>query len=512
MLRWRERLDDILSRLDKRDGQKASIDALAANLDTGKVAIMAFLNHVGRPPDHTLPPDILFREAKARLDELQKAWADAKARLVAKQRIERDLNEADAGRDAAHRGLADLHQAWPSAMAGIGLNGETTTAQAEAALTIWHSVGIPRASLERENRSIESMEADLEVFDRDVFDAADRIAPQLKSETAQDTLARLSAALTEMRSASESCRRLREACGQRAASRKALGLQRSSAALILDEARRILGIGCDVGLSETMARVSVRQQLEGERGELRRDILEIGDGRDEATLRQEQVGIDFDQLPGEIARETVRQKQLLQDIAVASALSHQKVQELDALLKGRDAGAAAAERAEAGAELLSITERWLLRSAACRLAARAIERHRSMVQDPMIARASVLFAMATGHAFAGLGIDYGGNDQPILVMRRDEGEHVQVEGLSEGTRDQLFLALRLALLERRTSEPLPFIGDDLLASFDEERTLAVLRLFAAAGKQRQIILFTHHKHVVDLARTMQDHLIYFINL
>ena len=45
---------------------------------------------------------------------------------------------------------------------------------------------------------------------------------------------------------------------------------------------------------------------------------------------------------------------------------------------------------------------------------------------------------------------------------RENGLRVPVAGMSEGTRDQLFLALRLALLELRKAEPLPFIGDDLL--------------------------------------------------
>jgi chromosome segregation protein len=86
-----------------------------------------------------------------------------------------------------------------------------------------------------------------------------------------------------------------------------------------------------------------------------------------------------------------------------------------------------------------------------------------------------------------------------------------ISGLSEGTRDQLFLALRLALLERWAAEPMPFIGDDLLASFDEKRTLATLRLLAAAGR-RQIIVFTHHQHVVDLAKFIQDKVIDLVEL
>ncbi|MDB5603508.1 MAG: hypothetical protein JWP25_408 [Bradyrhizobium sp.] len=60
MLRWRERLDDILARLGKCDSQRAGIDALAASLQSGKIAVRAFLESVGRVPDRALPPDILF--------------------------------------------------------------------------------------------------------------------------------------------------------------------------------------------------------------------------------------------------------------------------------------------------------------------------------------------------------------------------------------------------------------------------------------------------------------------
>ncbi|MGB3506792.1 MAG: chromosome segregation protein SMC, partial [Xanthobacteraceae bacterium] len=112
---------------------------------------------------------------------------------------------------------------------------------------------------------------------------------------------------------------------------------------------------------------------------------------------------------------------------------------------------------------------------------------------------------ASDSAFAGLAIDYGDDDQPELKARRTNDERVSIAGLSEGTRDQLFLALRLALLEHRSAEPMPFIGDDLLTSFDEARTLATLRLLAAGGAHRQIILFTHHRHVVELARAVSDH-------
>ena len=53
-----------------------------------------------------------------------------------------------------------------------------------------------------------------------------------------------------------------------------------------------------------------------------------------------------------------------------------------------------------------------------------------------------------------------------------------------------FLTLRLALLEAHQGESLPFIGDDLLASFDEQRTRFTLDLLSDFGTKHQTILFT----------------------
>jgi uncharacterized protein YhaN len=510
MALWRGKIEDILVRLSKLDAHKVSIDALAAGLDSGKAALIAFLGSVGRTPDPDLAPDILYRESKARVEELQTAWADARAHAVRQQRVERDLSEATASLAAAEAAMVAQRRLWPDAMAGIGLAMTAGPAEADAALAVWQSVALPKSDREKEGHRVETIEADLGAFDADVFDLVDRVAPQLRSESAQESLTRLLTALAEARKASEACQTLRRNATKRAAARHALSAQQQPIAAVLSDACQILNVTTDQ-LPASLARLSLRHALESERIALQRDLQE-SEGRDETALRREREGLDLDLLPGEIAREELRQSQLIKDIEAASAQHHERKNKLDALLKGRDAPAAASERAEAGAELLSIAGRWLLRAAASKLAARTIERHRAMVQDPLIARASALFALATASTFAGLVIAYGDDDQPVLMAQRADGEQVKVGGLSEGTRDQLFLALRLALLERRSSEPLPFIGDDLLASFDEGRTLAMLRLLSAAGVQRQIILFTHHRHVVDLARSIDQHPVDIIEL
>ena len=76
--------------------------------------------------------------------------------------------------------------------------------------------------------------------------------------------------------------------------------------------------------------------------------------------------------------------------------------------------------------------------------------------------------------------------------------------MSDGTRDQLYLALRLASLERylEHNPPLPFIVDDVLVNFDDERAGATLRELAHLAKKTQVLFFTHHEHLVNSARSL----------
>jgi uncharacterized protein YhaN len=76
--------------------------------------------------------------------------------------------------------------------------------------------------------------------------------------------------------------------------------------------------------------------------------------------------------------------------------------------------------------------------------------------------------------------------------------------LSSGTREQLFLALRLAYIldycDR--SEPLPVILDDVLVNFDDDRAAASLAALRDAARATQVILLTCHRRVPDLARSV----------
>lgn len=74
--------------------------------------------------------------------------------------------------------------------------------------------------------------------------------------------------------------------------------------------------------------------------------------------------------------------------------------------------------------------------------------------------------------------------------------------MSEGTTDQLFLSLRLAAVEQSVMSGvrLPFLADDLFVNFDDDRSRAGLEVLAELAGATQVLFFTHHAHLADMAR------------
>jgi uncharacterized protein YhaN len=90
----------------------------------------------------------------------------------------------------------------------------------------------------------------------------------------------------------------------------------------------------------------------------------------------------------------------------------------------------------------------------------------------------------------------------VLKAVRSGGEPIGVEAMSEGTADQLYLALRLAALElrRQAQPPMPLILDDCLVTSDDARAANILTALARFAQGGQVLLFTHHRHLMDLAQ------------
>jgi uncharacterized protein YhaN len=143
------------------------------------------------------------------------------------------------------------------------------------------------------------------------------------------------------------------------------------------------------------------------------------------------------------------------------------------------------------------------------LLSRAMDRFRLEAQPSLMRRAGEYLARATAGAYAWLGSDIfePAEREPRLVARRGEGAaECEAEALSRGTRDQLYLCLRLALADEITAggESLPLILDDPLVNFDDRRLEESLRLLVELAGRRQVFLLTCHRRQYELLRGMGE--------
>jgi hypothetical protein len=153
------------------------------------------------------------------------------------------------------------------------------------------------------------------------------------------------------------------------------------------------------------------------------------------------------------------------------------------------------------AEIAELAARYSRLTIAQMILDERIEAHRAESEHEVLARASALVAKMTLGSVTGLRASYDDVDRPALVAVRPDGSETPMSGLSDGSKDQLYLALRVASLERvaRSGAALPVLLDDVLVHFDDERAKAALLVVADLAKATQVIFFTHHKRIVELA-------------
>ncbi len=263
-------------------------------------------------------------------------------------------------------------------------------------------------------------------------------------------------------------------------------------------------VGCEKHeeLEEIERKSSLKKAIQEKIDSTETRLLGVGGGMSIEELIEETKGIDADSLPGTIS-EIDRQ---LDKLEAARSDLDQRLGGMRANLAQMDGSAKAADAAEQSQQVLASlrekVERYVHLRMCSMILTREIERYRSENQGPLIKRASQLFSALTLNSFAGLTTDFNDKDEPIIVGVRPAGEKIGVSGMSDGTRDQLYLSLRVASLEKYVdaNEPMPFIVDDILIRFDDERAMAALKILADLSQKTQVLFLTHHARLVELAQ------------
>jgi uncharacterized protein YhaN len=502
---WLNRHEKLLQRAERVREARHQLKHLDDRIDTQSMALHQALERLGAPgatPDQTL--NSLLGRGEAVLEAIDTVARQRqelqKHRTTAAQELEEARREQQQAADLLERWQVE----WTAAVAGLGLDGKALPVEANAILEVLDELLKALDKAEGLAHRITAIDRDAMVFAQDVRHLVALIAPDLGSAEAEQAAAQLHTRFG--RAQADAARRAgldKQIKAQEAALREAHSTIEHMTARLQALCRQA-GCSHPDELPSAEARSAQRQQLQKALDTLEEQLLEQGAGATLAQLIREVEEVDADALPAQLAAID----QQLEALETERSQRDQAIGREQTILTQMDGGARAAQAAESAQAILAEVRRGVDRYICLRVASmllhREIERYRISHQGPLLGRASTLFRELTLGAFARLATDYNDKDQPVLIGVRAEGGQVSVEGMSDGTRDQLYLALRLATLEQYllSHEPLPFVVDDILIQFDDQRAAAALRVLAELSAKTQVLFFTHHWRLVELAKKL----------
>jgi uncharacterized protein YhaN len=503
---WAGRAEKLRARAEAWRHQRHQAESLEETLREHRVALVRELEALGEqaPAAESLEAVLARAEETVRLLE---DHARERSRLTDSLR-EVDL-ELAAARDAeasAASALAAWQERWAETVRSLGFDREATPNEVVSFVETLREVFENLNEATKLGNRVIALERDLETFRTSVRALADQLTPELSTKPADQVVVQLHARLADARQRDTRKKELERRIDKLDQETRDAETVRRTMEERLTALVREAGCADEAGLEEAeelSARLqSIFENLERTERELVRD----GEGMTLEALESEAAAVDADALPGEIDRLGREIEEMeKRSLDLREELGRQQ-RELDHLT-GEDAAARAAERAqEILAGLREDVERYTRVRLASTVLRREVERYRAENQAPLLRRAGEIFTVLTLERYRGLQTDFDREDEPVLVGVREDGRKVKIPGMSDGTRDQLYLALRLATLERylTQAEPLPFIVDDILINFDDERSAATLKVLSELSKKTQVILFTHHTRLKELVAGLRN--------
>jgi uncharacterized protein YhaN len=317
------------------------------------------------------------------------------------------------------------------------------------------------------------------------------------------------AALAQLRTLRDAAALARKRDTERATLRAQLDqADRNQAALAATHAQRqadlaaiLAAIGADtleaaeLRLAQAATRARHAETLQAAEDRLHRE----SDGIDAATLRAELATLSAEDVAAALSTaeaEAGAAQAALEHHAAHAATLRQSLAQREAETSYADA---IADQTEAAATAGRVLREALVARLAATLLAHAMETVEAQSSPAMLGRIGHWFARLTNGAYPAIGLEQTEDGLALILTQAGfPHEPKRVGQLSEGTRDQLYLALRLAAIEENRT-PLPFIADDILQTADDARATAALEALVELSARTQVILLTHHRHIVDLA-------------
>ncbi len=451
----------------------------------------------------TLTPLLIFSESvsekmiqnQAKLEKLEEK----------RDELRKGLDTAEVDQTSAEAEMQSWNHHWREALEGLGIRNKIPPSEASELLDDLQACFNKLKEADDFRKRIDGIQRDATTYEKDVNAILNQAAPDLLKQALEQAVANLNIL---QKKASQDKALLEKTHAEIKKTEDEIGEAKTELDSLEEQSQNFFSIaGCktDSELNEAIRKSAELQKLKEKLTEVETTLVQLSEGISLEDLVRQAEGVDPDEVPGKITFTGQKIEELNQEIDRLS----EEIGDENKTLKQMDGSAKAAEAAEAterlSAKILRLTDQFVRTKLASKILHHEIDRYRSEHQDPVLSIASKHFSELTLGSFSKIRTDLNDKGNPILVGERPDKIRVTVEGMSTGSRDQLYFSLRLGTLEWRlqSSEPMPLILDDILINFDDERSRATLKALANLAEKTQVILFTHHRQILEDAKKIE---------
>jgi uncharacterized protein YhaN len=383
-------------------------------------------------------------------------------------------------------------QSWSQTLQGLHLPGHWEPALAQEVLAELLELKARWRDAQTLRRRAADMHCDVQRFETDVAALLGRVAVDLAEALAEQAVAELQRRLVEELSTARVDREIEERLRQLADRRAAAENQRQQ---LVNELHR-LGTPADVfateGSVELLQRLQSAAAIQDEMRRLRELPAEGQAPPPHAWKPDDPRLADADACAAEISAAQTRLEQVERDYREALKRSGSLKKKLDDLAHQHAAADAALELERSRAVLVSAVDQWAPVVLAEALMQRCLANFEESLQPQILKQVTHLFDRLTNGRY--ISIRRQLDEQGKLRVEQCDGQWKEPGELSTGTREQLYLAIRLAYVMQycRDCEPLPIVMDDVLVNFDERRVQNTVDVLREVSQSVPLMLMTCH--------------------
>jgi uncharacterized protein YhaN len=504
MATWREAHQGLLAAIREVDDARRLLTTVEESITTHVEALTSAMADLGRTP---IPASLGHLLAQA-----EEILADEHVKDSRRRKAEDNLERAASGRPdrdraiaSARNALADWERSWAEALAPLHLDAALRPESALEAAHAYRELPGARQAVSSLHGRIGDIERYLREFTAKAHAAAKGLV-DVEGKALLSAVAELRAGLRKAREGASARDTLQSQFIDAEDAQHFAQIQADGRQEEVQRLRIEAEVPSDTELLPVIERTrrasDVRMRIE----QIENTLVSQATGR---TL--ERILTDTDELHmdgDELTAATETRGREVAEFEERLNEANQKLGEARKELAAVTEASNAADLEQAAqsqlAHAANYAEEYARTAVAAAVLRRAIREYGERHRGPILGRASAFFSRLTAGAFAELIPDMQGERQ-LLLARRRNGDLLTMPELSDGTRDQLYFGLRLAGIEHQLeslSESLPVLFDDVLVNFDDERSAATLATLAELGQRTQVVLFTHHGSVVELARSV----------